>query len=117
MSSGHAHLLIREMAHQCRQCIESAKLDDSQLPQPLGGRHLLWMCRQIERKIDEWPESKMHRWIGFIQCALLANGALDLEELKTMFDEAKTAYGDPGQDLLDHLDPDHPFEFDLGDSG
>ena len=59
----------------------------------------------------------LHRWIGFIQCALLTHGVLDLEGLKSMFDKAKIAYGDKGQDLIDHLNPDNAFELDIGGEG
>lgn len=111
-------LLVREMAERCRQLLltDSAP-PDSSMPIPLHKTHLMWMCDQVEKHSDNWPAARLHRWIGFIQCALMANRVLDLEGLKSMFDEVKMAYGDTGEDLFDHLNPDSTFEFDIGGEG
>ena len=110
-------LLIIAMAEQCRRLIEQLDATDSRLPPPLRKQHLQWMCVEIEAHSDDWQTEKLNRWIGFIQCALLANGLLDLDALKSMFDKAKVAYGETGQDLLDHLNPNSSFEFDIGGEG
>jgi hypothetical protein len=47
----------------------------------------------------------------------MANRSLDLEEAKQMFNRVKKRSGETAQDLLDHLDPDSPFEFELGGEG
>ena len=116
------HLLIAAMAQKCRGLIEKAEstgggTDD--MPPALRPRHLLWMCDRVERHAADWPETKLHRWIGFVQCGMLADGMIGLAGLKAMFDEAKNAYGadSDDQDLIDHLDPDSSFEVDIGGQG
>jgi hypothetical protein len=86
-------------------------------PKPLRPEHLIWMCDRMINHVDQWSPVKLNRWIGFIQCALIANRVIDLEGAKEMFNQAKNAFGEPTQDLLDHLDPDNPFEFDIGGQG
>jgi hypothetical protein len=39
---------------------------------------------------------------------------LDLDGIKAMFDKVKNAYGETSEDLLDHLDPEDSFKFDIG---
>jgi len=98
--------------------MEKAKPNDLSLPKALQCKHLLWMCRNIEKYAEEWSESKLHRWIGFVQCGIMANRILDLEGVKRMFDHAKIAHGS-GQDddLIDHLSVDSSFELELGGQG
>lgn len=109
--------LMREMIERCRTIIQDQSEPKSDLPEPLQPRHLLWMCDRMTQNLAEWPATRLHRWIGFIQCALIANRYIDLGEAKTMFERAKNAFGEPGQDLLDHLNPDHSFEFEIGGQG
>ncbi len=45
-------------------------------------KHLLWMCDRIETHAEGGPATKLHRWIGFVQAAMLANRMLDLDGLK-----------------------------------
>jgi hypothetical protein len=109
-------MLVVAMATQCRALIQKSKKTDSDLPQVLHRNHLLWMCDRIENLAEEWPATKLHRWIGFVQCGMLANRMVDFGEVKAMFDEAKNAYGGSGEDedLIDHLDPTSSYEFDVG---
>lgn len=112
-------LLVVAMAEQCQALIRKSVKSDSDLPQALHPKHLLWMCDRIEKHAEEWPAAKLHRWIGFIQGGMLANRMLDFDTAKAMFDEAKNAYGANGanDDLLDHLDPTSNFEFEIGGEG
>ncbi len=113
-------LLIVAMAQKCRRLIQDWKQDDSDLPKALQREHLLWMCNQIEEHAEDGIVTKLHRWIGFVQGAMLANRMLDFDELKAMFDEAKRDHqqaSDDLEDLLDHLDPTNSFEFDIGGEG
>ena len=110
-------LLMHEMVDQCRRLIGHLSVCNSDLPIPLRREHPYWMREQLDKHIEIWPENKLQRWIGFIQGALLANGVLDLEDLKSMFDHAKIAYGALGEDLFDHLNPDSTFELDIGGQG
>lgn len=111
--------LIKAMATECRrQIAESGKADPS-LPFAAQPKHLDQMCAQIEKHAERGREAKLHRWLGFVQCAMLANRMLDLAGLKAMFDGVKLAHaGDKDADnLIDHLDPSNGFELDLGGEG
>jgi hypothetical protein len=113
-------LLIVAMAEQCRNLIQQWNKPAPGLPKALQPKHLLWMCNQIEKHAEGGPVTKLHRWIGFVQAAMLANRMLNLDGLKAMFDEAKRSHGETGadgEDLMDHLDPTSSFEFDLGGQG
>jgi hypothetical protein len=112
-------LLIAAMAEQCRRMIQIAGEGTDDLPAALRLPHLLWMCNQIEEHVGTAPETKLHRWIGFVQAGMLANRILDLQGACSMFDAAKNAYGviHDDQDLIDHLDPTNSFEIELGGQG
>lgn len=116
----HTGLLVVAMAEKCRNLILESDTPDLGLPKALLPKHLLWMCTQIEEHAEDGPATKLHRWIGFVQGAMLANRMLNLDGLKAMFDEAKRAQveaGDDLEDLTDHLDPSSSFEFDIGGEG
>jgi hypothetical protein len=109
--------LIVAMAEQCADMITgSGKRNDNQ-PQSLQPMHLEWMCEQIVKHAGDWPATKLHRWIGFVQGAMIANRIIDLDGARAMFSNVKNAYGETGADLLDHLNPDSTFQFDLGGQG
>jgi hypothetical protein len=110
-------LLITAMAEECRGMILACENPDSDLPESLQLDHLQRMCERIERHAEDWPATKLHRWIGFVQCAMIANRMLDLNGAKAMFDKAKNAHGGTSEDLLDHLDPKCSFELDIGGEG
>lgn len=111
--------LIVAMADRCRTMMQGSERSESDLPHALHPKHLLWMCNRIEEHAEDWPETKLHRWIGFVQCGMLANRILDFTAAKAMFDGARSAYGTSGedQDLIDHLDPDSSFKVDIGGEG
>lgn len=109
--------LIAAMAEQCRDMIAAWDRPGTEQPLSLQSKHLKWMCEQILLHSDDWHETRSHRWLGFIQGAMIANRIITLEGAKTMFDKAKNAYGEAGTDLLDHLNPDKFFELDIGGQG
>lgn len=113
----NTRLLIVAMAEKCRSLILESESPEAHLPKELCRKHLLWMCDRIDEHAEDAPATKLHRWIGFVQAAMLANRAVDLAQLKTMFDEAKRAHGETSEDLIDHLDPTSSFEFDIGGQG
>jgi hypothetical protein len=113
----NANLLVAAMAEKCKDLILQWDAPCPDLPRPLQPKHLLWMCKKIEEHAEDAPATKLHRWIGFIQCAMMANGMLDLDGAKAMFDRVKVAYREGGEDLLDHLDPTSHFELDIGGEG
>ncbi len=110
-------LLVIAMAEECKRIIMDWSDTDSDLPDSIRRTHLERMCERIEKHSEDWPATRLHRWIGFIQCALIANRVIDLAEAKRMFDRAKVAYPEADDDLLDHLDPSDSFEMDIGGPG
>ena len=112
-------LLVRAMARKCRELIETSAQRDSSMPDALQTGHILRMCDRIERHAEDWPETRLHRWIGFVQCAMVANRMLDLGGAKVMFEGVKNRFAGASEDpdLFAHLDPDSPFELDLGGQG
>jgi hypothetical protein len=113
----NANLLIIAMADQCRAIIRERNEPAPNLPKPLQPKHLERMCDCLERHAEDWSATRLHRWIGFVQCAMMANRMLDLDGARAMFDKAKVAHGEMSEDLLDHLDPTSSFELDLGGEG
>lgn len=77
------------------------------------------MCHKIEEPAEKAPATKLHRWLGFVQCAMMANRMLDLDGAKAMFDEARSANGDAAEydNLIDHLDASVSFELEIGGQG
>jgi hypothetical protein len=109
--------LVIAMAEECGRIIQQWQDEDPKLPKSLRRKHLERMCERIEKHSEDWPATKLHRWIGFIQCALIVNRVIDLAEAKRMFDRAKIAFPEADDDLLDHLDPSSSFEMDIGGPG
>ncbi len=109
------NVLFAAMAERCRAMIQKSP-ETRDLPEALRPGHLLWMCGKIERHADAWPASRVSRWIGFVQCSMMANGMLDLAAARAMFDDAKMAHGGDREDadLIDHLDASATFEMELG---
>lgn len=51
-------------------------------PQPndqTGNVHLLWMLQEIELNTKQ-SLTKKHRWLGYIQCALICRGVTTVNE-------------------------------------
>jgi hypothetical protein len=109
--------LIVAMAETCREMILAWSPPGLDRPASLQPAHLNWMCREIAQHASDWPATKVHRWLGFIQGAMIANRIIDLPKAKEMFDRAKHAHGAPSEDLLDHLDPGSSFRFEIGGQG
>jgi len=111
--------LVAAMAAKCRDAIRGSTEEERGLPKALHPKHLLWMCDQIQKHAQRSPVTRLHRWIGFVQAAILANRMLDLAQIKAMFDEVKKSHGvsKDDQDLLDHLDVSSSFKLDLGGQG
>ena len=109
-------LIIVAMAEECRCVISRSDEANCLLPESLRPRHLLWMCDRIEQHADDWPETRLHRWIGFVQSGMMANRILDLAMAKVMFDKAKVAHAEMGddEDLVDHLDAESDYRLELG---
>lgn len=44
--------------------------------------HLLWMCNEIERFLDEDRSAKAMRWLGFLQGALWWGGFRSIDAMR-----------------------------------
>jgi hypothetical protein len=56
--------------------------------------YLLWMCDQIVEKSQEWPATRLHRWVGYIQGCLVHGGISTLEDEKTAVREVKKSFSE-----------------------
>jgi hypothetical protein len=115
-----ADLLVVAMAERCLNIIQN-KPEDVRfgLPESLRPDHLRRMCNLIVAHAADWPDTKLHRWIGFVQAGMIANLMLDLNGAKAMFNKVKEEFGSitKDQDLIDHLDPTTSFEMEIGGQG
>ena len=58
--------------------------------------HLLWMCDQVIEmaKTNEWPATRLHRWIGYVQGCMVYGGISTLEEEKSVVRELKKSFSE-----------------------
>ena len=107
--------IVSDTTVECQECIELFGLSECDLPDSLMVDHLSWMLTQIPVHANDWPVTKLHRWIGFVHRGMIAHGMLTFVTAMEMFGKARDACGpDPvDQDLIDHLDPKHSFRFEI----
>ena len=113
-------LVVVAIAAKCRRVIQVFDDFDSRLPDALQQEHLLRLCDWIEERAEDIPANKLHRWIGFVQGAMLAHRMLQFDDLRATAQKARLAdakANEESEDLLDHLDPTNSFEFDIGGQG
>ena len=111
-----SHLLAVEIARHCEEIILEFKATLG--PGLLRTRHLLEMCEKIEKNADDWPVTKLHRWIGFIQGCLVMAGLTTIEKESQFVRETKQKITETvDEELKDHHDSDNHFELELGESG
>jgi hypothetical protein len=84
-----ASLLVKAMAEECRGLILEWNKPELDLPEALQRKHLERMCDRIEQHAEDWSTARLNRWIGFVQCAMMANRILDIDAIKEMFDKVK----------------------------
>ena len=111
----HDTARLRTMVERCRTAIAASAT--SREVQPVPPAHLTWMCDQLDENVDQWSAVKVARWIGFLQCALIADRILDARHVGVIFADARGGLHDARRDLLDRLAAEEPFEFDLGGEG
>lgn len=46
--------------------------------------HILWMCDQVDKFIEEGRNDKLNRWIGFMQGVMWMTGLATIDEMRTM---------------------------------
>ena len=115
------HLLAWEIAHALSVELKSLKeekknlFDNSDPNTQL--ENLIWMCKQVQTQ-EDWPSSKRHRWLGYVQGVLIALGISTVEDEKKLVAKAKEYFIEyKDTDLKDHNDPDSPFQIDIGGEG
>ena len=109
-------LVIAAMANECCVLLEETTQSENTLPRTLQPDHLLWMSKQISNHADDWPATKLHRWIGYVQGGMVGNRMLDFEGAKAMFNKVRDTFKgtEIDQDLIDHLDAENPFRLETG---
>ncbi len=119
----YAQLLAVEIAYKSIEIIEDylEKNPDKtfdHLPYHSKPKHLIKLCKEIIAKEEEMPNTKLHRWLGFIQGVMITCNVCSYDYLKEIVREAKVSCGrSEDQVLADHHDPNSPFSLDLGGSG
>jgi len=69
-------VIVTAMAAKCGDVVRRSNEVEEDLPKALHPKHLLWMCDQIQKRAEEWPLTRLHRWIGFVQAATLRSVSL-----------------------------------------
>jgi hypothetical protein len=76
---------------------------------------LLWMCERIGKHYEDWPVTKLHRWVGYIQGVMVANGMSSVDLEKQTVQDARIWFPEEiDQELDDHNNPDIKFRLDIG---
>jgi hypothetical protein len=54
--------------------------------------HCIWMCERVRDNFDQWSPTMSHRWLGFIQGVMVANGWTTTKELRRIIRRLKQSY-------------------------
>ena len=82
--------------------------------------HLLRMLEKLVHKAnhDEWSDTKLHRWLGWVMGCMACHNIAGLDRLKEIVSHAKLHFGEIEDDELDeHNNPDSSFNLDIGGEG
>lgn len=114
------HVFGLEIIHRLVEMIEEWAsefgLDSLEVESEISPRTLLEMCDRIARKADEWPDEKLFMRIGYVQGVMVSLNICGIKKIREIVHEAHLGRQDY-IDLLDHNDPDSPFNLELGGSG
>lgn len=80
-----------EKIGQCREIISRSQRLDCPVINTLHPVLLLWMCDLLEKNANAWPDMKMQRWIGFVQCGMYANDMIDFDDVLEMCEQPEFA--------------------------
>jgi len=113
------HVFGLEIIHRLVEVIEewASKfgLDSLKVDSEVSPQTLLEMCDRITRKADEWPDEKLFLRIGYVQGVMVALNICGMDKIKNIAQDARNGRKDY-VDLLDHNDPESPFQIELGGS-
>lgn len=90
-------------------------VDDSTQPE-----RLLEMLEKLVHKAhqEEWPDTKLHRWLGWVMGCMACHNIASLERQKEIVAHAKLHFGEKDDDeLTEHHNPDSTFRLDIGGEG
>lgn len=94
-------------------------------PEETKPENLIWMLERLMKIAEgngreeiEWADTKLHRWLGFIFGSMVSNGMATLPKIKELVTRAKAEFLEKeDKDVVDHNNPDSPFELDIGGPG
>jgi hypothetical protein len=90
-------------AEQIREMIDPHRQIDAR--QEVSGdtvHHFLWMCDQITSGAVEGRKS--HRWLGYLQCAMVFSGQWDLDDMKNLSRSAIERFPDDVPTVADVIE-------------
>jgi hypothetical protein len=68
---------------QTKQLVEEdTKIFQDEIPPAMTRGHLLFMCSEAQKFVDEGRIEKAMRWLGFLQGVLWSDNEFSLDELK-----------------------------------
>lgn len=68
MSSNTGYvLLLNSLAGLLEEFKDVGDMDD-----PISITYLKWMLDEVLNNLDTWDKGKVDRWVGYVQCALVA---------------------------------------------
>lgn len=82
--------------------------------------NLLRMLNRLVEKAEkeEWPDTKIHRWLGYVMGCLTAHGITTESCLREIVGDSKKYFEEQeDDDLKAHNDPDSMFRLDIGGEG
>lgn len=103
--------VVVAMARQYKRIISTAHFSRVEIPKALRVRHLSWMVDRVIEHSEDWPETRLHRWIGFIQSGMMANATLGLDVARDIFTTASNTVETCNDNLIDHLDFENTYSF------
>lgn len=108
-------MLAIETAGQCKQLLD--RYVESSGPADEAVRCAIALCKHIESRAGTWPDTRLHRALGFVQGVLVARGLSSYDDQMAMIDGVKVAFPESrDEELEDHRNPKSPFRLDLGGS-
>ena len=77
-------VLIKRYLNLCNEIYnpkdDFCYIDDQMSPPKCTYKNIIWMCETLLQNIDEYPEDKVSRWLGFIQGCLSMREVISVDE-------------------------------------
>jgi len=111
-----SHVFGIEIANRLHDMIEDWLVSHEEANENDAVQNLLNVCNRIITKAEEWPDEKLFMRLGFIQGVMVSHGVCSLDMIRRVVNFIRERHLDY-VDLLDHNDPESPFNFELGGEG